>query len=763
MSRARRILAVVVAAVGLAVALWQLNGHYPVRSWLVWAYVQIWLISAAWTLACLSGGHAILRRVRGLSLPLREHLLFAFACGVLEFAVGIFLIGLAGKLGPVAFVAWPLAMMTSGLRPLVRLGRRASRRIRQARRRPGLSRPSVGAYAIFFFGAVGVLALYLNILTPSNIAYDVRWYHLALAEHYAAAHAITRFREGWFPGALPQLASYLYTWAFLLPGNGLFTHVELATHLEFVIFLATLASIPLLARFLLRGTRVPLSWAAVFLFPGILVYDSTLNGAADHVLAFWAVPLFLAAGRCWRNWTKHDACLLAAMAAGAALTKYQAIYMLVPIPLALAARTALLAWQRRSAAMALASCASGAGLFALLTSIHWLKNLLWYGDPFYPLFHDVLRVRPWSPDVDPMALAKADGFIPLGTFSHRLFESARSMVTFAFEAHDWAPFHRDWPVFGFLFTLFLPYLVLLKGGWRIRALAGATLIGLFVWYWTYHEDRYLQSLLPWMAAVVAVVIWRLWHAGIVARLSVIPLIALQIAWGGDHYFIPSHSMIGQQPLRLSIDMIAGGYEGRFAERFQPPSDLVAAGKTLPRSARVLIHEQHPRLGIGVPAVSDARGTQAGLSYRRARSPRDLWEQLRALGVTHVLWPAWPMGLEAWADETVFYGFVTKHLVAATNVGGFVLGALSDKPPPDVPYGAVALLGCQIAERVSLPEVDAAIATTTPLPPAADLAAMVRGVDFIVIESACRARFPSIDQQPFQLATARSGWETWIRR
>ncbi len=763
MYRAHRILVAVVAGAGVGIGLWQLNGHYPVRHWLVWVYLQIWLLAASWALACLSGGHAILRRVRALSLPLREHVVFAFACGVLEFAVGIFLIGLFGGLGRVAFLAWPLAMMASGLRPLLRLGRRAWRRVRLARRRPGLSRPSPGAYAIFFFGSVGALALYLNILTPSNISYDARWYHLALAEHYVAASSIARFREGWFAGALPQLSSYLYTWAFLLPGSTLFTHVEVAAHLEFVIFLATLASIPLAVRWLLRGVRAPLSWVALFLFPGIFVYDSTLCGAADHVLAFWAVPIFLATGRFWRSWTKQNACLLAAMAAGAALTKYQAIYLLAPIAFGLAVRTLIVIRRRRSARADLSAPITGAVFFSLLTSIHWLKNLVWYRDPIYPLLHDVLKIRPWNPDADPVTTLQAGGFKPVGAFSHRLFESTRALATFAFEAHDWPPFHRDWPVFGFLFTLLLPYLVILKGGWRIRALGGAALMGVFVWYWTFHEDRYLQALVPWMAAVVAAVIWRLWRAGIVARISVIVLIAVQIAWGGDHYSLPTHTMLYQQPSRVAMDMIADGYQGRFAERFQPPSDLVSAGKSLPRSARVLIHEQHLRLGIGVPAVSDALGTQGALSYRRARSPRDLWEQLRALGVTHILWPASPIGLETWGDETVFYDFVSKDLVAPGHFDGVVLGALGDAPPSDVPYGPVALLGCDLAHRVSLPEVNAAIQITTPLPSDAEVAAIAKGVDFMVIESSCRSRFHSIDLERFQLGTARNGWETWVRR
>src|SRR5262249_2697356 len=146
------------------------------------------------------------------------------------------------------------------------------------------------------------------------------------------------------------------------------------------------------------------------------------------------------------------------------------------------------------------------------------------------------------------------------------------------------------------------------------------------------------------------------------------------------------------------------------------SDLVRVRKAgLPRDARVLLHETHLRLGIGVPSVSDARGTQGALSYRRMRSPRELWEKLRALGVTHVVWSPSPGGQELYGDEIVFYDFVTHHLRGAKLVEGMWVAELGATPPSDVPYGPVALQGCGLAHRASLPEVDTKIWEGTPAP------------------------------------------------
>jgi hypothetical protein len=334
------------------------------------------------------------------------------------------------------------------------------------------------------------------------------------------------------------------------------------------------------------------------------------------------------------------------------------------------------------------------------------------------------------------------------------------LVTFPFHAYDWPNFHRDWPAFGFLFTMTLPFLFVVKKAGRLRVLAAAALGGVLIWYWTFHQIRYLQSLVPWMAALLAALLVRLWQTGLVARLSVVSLCALQIAWGSDHYFWPSHAMAGH-PLRVSMDLIAGGFEGRLTGRTQVFSNLAGAGKTLPPGARVLIHEQHLRLGIAVPAVSDAHGTQGGLSYRRARSPRELWQRLRDLGVTHVLWLGAPMGLEAYGDEAVFYDFVTRYLGPSQHIEGVVLAPMSPTAPPDTPYRAVALQGCQLAGRVPMSEVDTAIWIATPPPSPEQAAANQRDVDFIILESACRARFPP--RGDFDLVTARNGWETWSRR
>jgi glutaredoxin-like protein NrdH len=64
------------------------NRHYRIGRWLFWAYVAYWLLTALFSLSCLSAGHASLRLVlRRRPLPLREHVVLSAATGVLLFAL----------------------------------------------------------------------------------------------------------------------------------------------------------------------------------------------------------------------------------------------------------------------------------------------------------------------------------------------------------------------------------------------------------------------------------------------------------------------------------------------------------------------------------------------------------------------------------------------------------------------------------------------------------------------------------------------------
>ncbi len=684
--------------------------HYRVGDWLFWEYAAMWALCAWWSLSCLAMGHLLLSRVLRIRMPLREHLLMAFATGVLTFATGVFIAGLFALLTPVFFFAWPMILLALGGPPLIRDLRRIAGRARLFSRMKDGPRFSWPRAATVAFGLAGATLLYLQILTPANVGYDSRWYHLGIAERYAFEGHIAPFAEGWFQGTLPQLATWLYTWAFLVPTDSHFFEIELAAHLEFTLFIATLAGIPVLVRWLTgrRGHRG--SWAAVFLFPGLFLFDSNLNLNADHALAFWAVPIALAVRRLGNRDGIKAGVLLGIMLAGAVLTKLQAVYFLVGVGWLVAFDL----WScfrqpaggtfrppgaapkppRQALRKHLFALAAVALVALVLTSPHWLKNWAWYQNPLYPFMHETFGGEPWADGVQVRVANPI--WQPSGTMPRKVAETLGAVFTFSFVPHDWTKFHGEVPVFGSLFTLMLLPLVFLRRTRRIWGLTGATLIGVFVWYWTYHQDRYLQALLPYMAAVSAATVILLWRTrSSSVRLATGLLIALQIVWGSDVPFFPTHSMAGGTPYGPTLNILSTGFRRAGAERHNTFSPLPSLRASLPADGTFLLHELRLQLGFRRRLVVDGWGRQGAIVYKTLGQPRAVHQQLRSLDVTGVVWMDTPRGYQRLSDDLVFYEYVRLHTDHRTQIGQTHISSLRDAPPPAGDRNRrVAVVGCR---------------------------------------------------------------------
>jgi hypothetical protein len=749
------------AALGLA---WFENARIPVATWLLWPYAAFWAATVLWVLCCASVGHAALRLLPSLGLPFRQRLLFDLAVGVLIFALGLFALGLFGLLGTAFFYLYPLALGGIGVRGLARYLGRARRHLRSARtraRRP----PSLLWSAAFALGTLAFAVVYLSIMVPENAAFDARSYHLPIAEHFAAGGRIARFPEGWFPGTLPHLASWLYTWPFTLRTVNLFAHVELAAHLEFALFVATVLSTPLLVEALLPGRRARGSWALFFLFPGLFLYDSSLGLAADHVLAFWAAPLAIALGRFLREPTDRARAVLAGlMLAGAALTKYQAIYLLVPAGLAIAFVAVRLLWRSRARARALIGPAVLAATFLVATAPHWLANVVWHGNPVYPQLRQLFHSRPMAPHWPGMWLDP--GFEPTGTTVQKLGETAAATFTFAFGAHDWPTFHRDLPVFGFLFTLTLPILLLAPRAGRARALAAAALLGVFIWYWTYHQDRYLQELLPWMVGCTAVALICAWSAGLVARIGVVLLIALQLVWGNDVPWFPTHAMMNDVPAIRALRLLSSTFRGDVRSRFEFDTGFEGLDRTLPKDAYVVLHQEYLRLGLNRRAMQDSLRLQAGIDYTQLARPDRVDDFLKKLGATHLVWAraATPNREIPLSGELVFFGYALRYGEDRHAVGGWEVAKLPARRPPPREPGTIAYVGCNSGVDVSLSEIDrVAAAGGVPGVGPGDARALVAAAEYVVVEVRCQSRVTPQDMAPFIEAPHWGDFTLWVRR
>ncbi len=770
------------------------RGFYPPTKWLFFHYAIIWGWCALFSIACATFGDLVLRRVFRASFPAREQATFAFALGVLAFFLFLFLGGLAHALYPAFAVALPLTMIAASARDALPRARRTLRHLRALRRRP---RPplTLFQFAAIVFGLAGIGLLYFAILSPKNIAFDAYMYHLGIAQEYAVTHAIRGTPEAWIPAALPHLASVLYTWCFILPGQAMFDRVECAQHLEFFLFLYTLATIPVLVRWLVPRARVGTSWAAVFLFPGIFLYDSSLNAVADHIGAIWAVPIYLALRRTWND--LRFAPLLAAMAAGALLTKYQSIYIVAVPALAFLGRAAWLAarpsyqrWRGRSptpgptpieVAGAVGN-ASATGV--LLTAPHWLKNWIWYGDPLFPLLHRWFPPTRWVPDTgrlfDDWAAFDAKDWVPHGTTFQKLRDTLGSVLTFSFVPHDWNKFHGKWPVFGSLFTLamvILPFVHRTRRTWGVLVAAN---VGVMIWFWTKHQDRYLQSELPWMAAVVAATLALAWETKGPTRWLIALLVGVQIVWGGDVYFIPAHAMTSSSPAKTTSDLLVQGYKKQYDERLDIGGGLFQMGrsKELPADAHVLIHGVNARLGVWRPVINDNAGWQYGLRYELLDSPGALHDKLRSLGVTHIAAHAQHEDHDALGADLRFFDYLEQEATKIHSFSDYTLYRLADERPTSTPNDMVLYLGCNKYYARGLHPLDTlvvrenqvreakkqkAVEPLTGGDESAAAAKLVAKADYVVNDPSCKNAISVSGLGPFLKIASGKGDELWARR
>jgi len=777
----RRIAVTVWLLIATAIFGYVVDKHYPLADWLVLRYATYLGISAAFVAATTLLGLAIVGRVSGPALPIAERLVTAVPVGLLAFVLVFMGLGFVGLINQVTYFAVPIACAAIGvwgsrrtLRGLVRHRASLSSRLRV----------TTGGVLLIGCGIVGLCLIYVPIVIPENIAYDTRWYHMAVSETYAVTGRIARFREGWMSGAMPQLATILYAWCFLLPNGLLFDRIELSAHLEFVLFVATLPGIAVLVR---RVVPMPqrgalLGWVFLFFFPGIYLYDSNLIAAADHIAALWAPPLFLTFLRAQRRLELRPCIVFALVVGGLLHTKYTAYQLLIFPALGLAYRIlAALLRQARARKLdlraAVAGPAASAGIALVLWAPHWLKNLLWYRNPFFPLGHGLFPSRPWVENAAARMSVMLGGNDWVASRDLKgVLRTARALADFSFIPNNWSTFHGEVPVFGSLFTLSVPLLLFLRGTKRLWALYALCHAAIGFWYWSAHQDRYLQVTLPLMAAGTAAVLMTTFRElGFLPRAATLLLVALQLAWGSDVPFFASHAMIGRSPFAEALDLASSGHRGRRNERFDVLVHWKAMSDALPKDAVVMIHEEPMHLGIGHKIVTDV--FQTGIDYTYHPSPDRMFDRFKALGITHFVVPAADSRkFDSIGHDVVWSYFFKRYVARPKRYGGFYLARMpTERPNPDEFKDRVLLLGCDnpyasglytmedldYPEKVAM-EVPPAREPLMRVPKGEDITPLYAQVDAVVHDPGCFPA-PEVDSKVFEHALNRGGYRIWVRK
>jgi hypothetical protein len=734
---------------GAAVLLGFNQPYYPISEWLLWHYLAIILLTLYAGIACLSLGDFVLRQVFRLYLPTHERVAIGFFLGLTGFELAMFLLGTVQAYGRITFVLFPLSLS------LLSLGhwRAGLRRISRLTR---VGPPLGSSQLLFLACGVGALALiYFSILTPYNVQFDARWKHMALAEDYAAHGGLRRMPEGWVFAARPHLTSYLYVWAFLMPFGSLFHRMELAAHLEYLVFLVTtLFGIPALVRRLVPKADARIVWVARFLFPGVFLYDSSLSAGADHFGALVAPALAIALLRTWSRLEHRWVLLTTVFLAAAAMVKETVAIMLVPIPVVVLAIRALQIHVATSASIRrrLAVTLSMAlGLGATLTAPFWLKNWIWHGNPVYPNLGSIFPSHPWS-SVAAYRFAHEYSEVQMWSPPHNLrgvAASVQALFGYSFLPNDWSKFHGDRPVFGSLLTILLPILLWVRNARRVWLCAGWIHAAIFIWYWVHHQDRYLQAILPLMTAVtVSIIVLVYRQLRVAVKWAVGLAIVVQIASTADVYFIATHAMAGSAVRRV-VENLGFGHAGKFDERFTIEPRWTAIGKALPSDAKVLFHDLQSHLGTGHEGVRDAALWQYGLDYSQAKHPAEIHRWLKEMGVTHIVLSAnKSSGNDRLAGDLMFLDFVYRRAHFAKDVDGLLLFE-NPETLPELPfYNRVIVVSCDKATEMALhPLASLAQPAVGPLslPRAspiavtgdeAELQRWLKQADFAVVDAQC---------------------------
>ena len=665
----------------------RVDSHYPLSQWLIWDLLKLAGYVALLSLACLSTGVRVLDQVlkiRGMGEL--ERCVCAVALGVLVFVLTMYAGGALGWYNSLFALGLPLVMSGIGIGPAARLLATLAGELRARVAASWLSR------AIHLYGAACLLLLYLQTMTPESLNYDATWYHVGIAQDYAREGRIVPFPAD-YNRAVPHLASLLYTWCYLVVGLEVPLKWMLILHCEFGLFLWTLVGVVAALRWAVADPRLRGGWVVVFLFPLLFVYDSNFGGSADHVLAFFAPPLLLAGRRVWDDFSPAPSALFSVLAGAAALTKYQAIYLILAFLPALGVRWLWLLKaryrERGFVGVRWLLAAPWAMLLsaAVVFSPHWIKNFVFYKNPVYPFLSDIFLGT--TPTVPGAAFyfehVFQDGrWIPQGDFWQRLTHAAGLLFTFSFEPHYTFGHHLPW--FGSLFTLLLFTLPLVRSA-RLAFSASVAVTALLLWGYTFNVDRNLQTFLPFLLVVTGGLIIEIWRMGTLPRLALAPLVALQVVWGASAMLFGSKAR-----LNAAFTLLESGLEGRAATRYDGYRAVYRSiAKALPQDAKLLLHSHHVNLGIDRPVYVDWTGYQGLIRYDHIETAAELLDYYRSLGITHVLYIPRERPASSLQEELVFNALVLRTKTGQQAFSPYRLLSLPESiPEGEQPYRALTL-------------------------------------------------------------------------
>lgn len=771
--------ATLVCAYGVYVLGRTLDRAYPISQWLVWSLAPVWGYALLFNASCVAFGSFLARRLlQRRPLPALERLLQSMMLGLTAFVLALYVLGFMRQFKPHMAVLLPLAFLALGAHDARELWRDLVK-WRAQLEPPGALQRVLGALAILG-GSAAIVFLYLESLDVSAINFDATWYHFPIAQDYVRSGRIVPF-PGDSHRAFPHLTSMLHTWALLSPGfPELAQHWMLSLHLEFSIVLWRIVGVAALARWLLGDRDVRGLWAAFFLFPSLFVYDQSIGGSADHFLGFFAAPVALAAARALERFDVRWCVLLGVALGGHVLVKYQGIYLFGGIAVVVAVRLVFLGcrhWlhQRRgrldeydiSGRKLTRGAAALALSFVLVSSAHFGKNAVFYHNPFYPFAQKIFKASypkrqpgfyvetPIREAFEPKQHGLSRQLWALGkVFDYSLETSNRSLSK-----------HR--PYMGALFSLLLPCALLVPGRKRLGLVVGITTVAFLIWANSAPNDRYLLAFLDLCIGIALALMVRVWELGWPARVGLVPLVLLQLVWGGDAMLF-----YGRKQLNAAIDLIATGYDGGADGRLWSRSLQRQVTRATPKKAVIFARNYKGLLGLDRTVLSDVRTGQDYVSYSNLKDTRQLYDVLKARGVTHLLYPRNERRPERWNNTILFNALFAQSAENTTRFGKLMLGELSPRPPArNVPFLVVTTGVRGVADGVwAVEQLDfdprgprRFSPSPKPIYPLAQAKSLLGQVQALLIGARKSRALGQEELAQFEQTESWSGEQLWLRR
>ncbi|MEW6755478.1 MAG: hypothetical protein AB1505_31550 [Candidatus Latescibacterota bacterium] len=558
-------------------------------------------------------GRALLRRLGCTFGSHTEEACFACAAGLGALMVAVLAMGVLHLL-----YVWAICLMLVGW---ILLGARQMHVfvdwLRRRLAHVGLDLRSYETW-LALLTAAAVLLLLVRALAPPHGATDPLAYQMALPKTFLRKHYLSF--EPTVTGALyPSNMGLLYVVALALQGG------PLAQGMHWLMAAMSLAAVVGFAsRYFTRAAGV---WgAAIFACMPVVTIFGPL-GYVDVGLCFFQFMAFWAL----LNWAMHPhrgMLLLAACLAGVAMgTKHQG--MATPFVGTLAVLGVAL-WRRQSAWAALGSTGLYAGVALLLCSPWYVRAYLEAGNPVWPLANRLFGGAPfrWAPQV----LANTSGdpgqtglgkLLPSTEWVRRVWD-AISPWAWTFSPGGWQK------AIGPHFLALLPAAALQLAERRMRWLLGFCGAYYLLLVRVLHANpRYGLVLFAFLAVACGhaghqLCAGRLRPGRLLVRAGFVASILLSLAWG---YALAADAFavaLGRQTASAYLRDREPNYRA-----FQ------YVNTHLPASARVLLQGIVEGFYCERDYLWD-HPYQATVDYSRCRTPEDLREHLRGLGVSHIM-------------------------------------------------------------------------------------------------------------------------------